>query len=437
VSARSAPRARTSGGIVVVGGGPAGLAVAIQARLADLPVTVLDRARPPIDKPCGEGLMPDGVSRLEALGVELPPTARPFRGICYQDEQTVAEGRFPAAETAPGLGIRRTELHAAMVRRAEALGVELCWGERVERVLEGEEITDPDGAPVGVATAAGRVVLGRWLVGADGLLSRVRRHVAGTSAAARRRPAAADGAARRFGVRRHLLLAPWTDLVEVHWAEGAEAYVTPVGPETVGIAILWNPGAPSGPAGPAGFDDLLARFARLADRVAGAQAVSRDLGCGPLAQRVPAVARGRIALVGDAGGYLDAITGEGLSLAFHQAEALVGALVACERTGAADLRRYHRAHRRIRRVPEGLIRLLLFVERRPALRRRVLRALAAEPALFDRLLGVHARALRLRDLVTGGDSSAFESVADLLRFTGHLARPRRPDAPRRSRPTAR
>ena len=387
MSARPASRARTRGRIVVVGGGPAGLAVAIQARLSDLPVTVLDRARPPIDKPCGEGLMPDGVARLEALGVELPPAARPFRGIRYLDEQTVAEGRFPAAGStgwgggargAVGLGIRRTELHAAMVRRAEALGVDLAWGERVERVLGAGETADPaapKGTAVGVLTAEGREVLGDWLVGADGLLSRVRRHVAGAGGTVdprldlrSDRPSAPGGPGRRFGVRRHLRIAPWTDLVEVHWSdrqEGAEAYVTPVGPETVGVAVLWSPEARSGgqapdhsdqpeqpgrpekAARPAVFDDLLARFPRLADRVAGAPAVSRDLGCGPLAQRVPAVARGRIALVGDAGGYLDAITGEGLSLAFHQAEALVGTIVACERSGAADLRRYVRAHRRI------------------------------------------------------------------------------------------
>ena len=432
-----------TGNVIVVGGGPAGLAVAIHARLAGLPVTVVDRARPPIDKPCGEGLMPDGVARLTALGVELPASARPFRGIRYLDEQTVAEGRFPPAgasvggDAVTGLGIRRTELHAAMVRRAEELGVELGWGERVDRVLEGDAC--PGGAAVGVVTAEGRVVTGRWLVGADGLLSRVRGHVAGVGRAAGRGRRDGGGPERRFGVRRHLRLVPWTDLVEVHWADpggGAEAYVTPVGPETVGIAMLWSP---ERLAGVKGFDELLACFPRLAERVAGAPAASRgldrdshrDRGCGPLAQRVPAVARGRIALVGDAGGYLDAITGEGLSLAFHQADALVRTITRCDRGEATDLREYARAHHRLRRLPEGLIRLLLFVEHRPALRRRVLRGLAAEPALFDRILGVHARTLRPRELLAGG------GFGGVLRFAGHLLRPLRRAKPRPSRPTAR
>jgi len=427
----SARAGAAAGGVVVVGGGPAGLAVALHARRAGLPVTVLDRARPPIDKPCGEGLMPDGVAQLRALGVELPPAARPFRGIRYLDEQTVAEGRLPEA----GLGIRRTELHAAMVHRAESLGVELCWGERVEGVLEGDECPAP--APVGVVTAEGRVIAGSWLVGADGLLSRVRRHVADSDHKVRPerndRPGPADRRlpARRFGVRRHLRLAPWTDLVEVHWADrhgGAEAYVTPVGPETVGVAMLWSPETE---AGGVGFDDLVARFPRLAERVAKAPALSRDAGSGPLGEAAPAVARGRIALVGDAGGSLDAITGEGLSVAFHQAEALVRALAACERSGTVDLRDYERAHRRIRRLPAALIRLLLFVERRPALRRRVLRALAAQPALFDRFLGVHARAVRPRALVIG------RGAGELVRFAGHLLIPARSATPPRSRPIPR
>jgi len=393
--------------LVVVGGGPAGLAVALHGRQAGLSVTVLDRARPPIDKPCGEGLMPDGVARLRELGVALPASARPFRGIRYLDEETVAEGRFPSPpdgtdptdSTGPsgstGWGVRRTELHAAMVQRAEAAGVELLWGERAEALIE-----QADAA--GVATADGRAVLGRWLAGADGLLSSVRRWALGPAPAAPNRSG-------RFGVRRHFAQAPWTDLVEVHWTEGCEAYVTPVGPETVGVAMLWSPERVPGARG---FDELLARFPRLAERLAAAPPASRDRGCGPLAQRVRSVARGRIALVGDAGGYLDAITGEGLSLAFHQADALVRAIVECERHASADLSAYARAHRRIRRTPEALIRLLLFAERRPGLRRRLLRALAADPALFDRILGVHARTLPLRAL---GYRGPWRLVQRLLR----------------------
>jgi flavin-dependent dehydrogenase len=100
--------------------------------------------------------------------------------------------------------------------------------------------------------------------------------------------------------------------------------------------------------------------------------------------------------VGDAAGYLDAITGEGLAVAFHESAALVAAVK------ANDLARYAAAWRRINRLPNAMTSLVLALERRPALRRRVLRALAAEPAVFSRLLGIHARTFPARSLGFNG-----------------------------------
>jgi flavin-dependent dehydrogenase len=292
--------------------------------------------------------------------------------------------------------VRRTVLHRLLAERAEAVGAELRWGERATG------LEPPDGGRAGeapaVVTAAG-VLRGRVLVGADGLRSKVRRWAGleGRSAAPGERHA-------RFGVRRHYRLAPWSDRVEVHWGDRCEAYVTPAGPELVGVAMLWS-------GGTASFDQLLPHFPALRRRLAGAPAASRDRGCGPLAQRPRRVARGRIALVGDASGYLDAITGEGLSLAFHQAFALVDTIGAIDAGTARDLVPYERAHRRLRRLPEALIRLLLAAERRPWLRRRAVRALAADPGLFERLLGLHAGSLPVSAL----------GVSGTLRLGGRLA----------------
>ena len=58
--------------VFVIGGGPAGLAVALAARQRGMSVTVADSLAPPIDKPCGEGLMPDGIVALQRLGVSIP-----------------------------------------------------------------------------------------------------------------------------------------------------------------------------------------------------------------------------------------------------------------------------------------------------------------------------------------------------------------------------
>lgn len=350
--------------LLVVGGGPAGLATAIRARLQGLSVTVLDRSRPPIDKACGEGLMPDAVARLREIGVE--PRGLPFRGIRYFDGEIVAEGLFPHAG---GLGVRRTELHQALVRRAEETGVDLRWGVKAE------------GLGAGVETDQGTFEA-RWIVGADGLRSHVRRW------------AGLDGgegslSSRRFGVRRHFALAPWSDFVEVYWGPGCEAYVTPVAVNEIGIALLWSEGK-------AGFDDLLHRFPALRARIANAPPSSRDRGRGPLHQRVRGVRRGNVALVGDAAGYLDAITGEGLAVALHESAALA------EAVAAGDLGRYESAHRRINRLPNFMTGLVLALERRPRLRNRAIRALAAEPALFSRLLGIHARTLPPRRLGVDG-----------------------------------
>ncbi|HMB51849.1 MAG TPA: NAD(P)/FAD-dependent oxidoreductase [Thermoanaerobaculia bacterium] len=384
--------------LAVVGGGPAGLATAVLARRAGLTVTVVDRRpEPPIDKACGEGLMPDGVEALARLGIAAGDLrGAPFAGIRYVDGGTVAEGRFPAH---PGLGVRRTRLHALLAERAASAGAELRWGTEVTALERLDETTGTSGNTAGagdfeVVTADGRLAA-RWVVGADGLLSRTRSW-AGLDGRPPRR--------RRFGVRRHYRVPPAEvpGCVEVWWGDGCEAYVTPVAGDEIGVAVLWWDGAVEN----AGFDPLLARLPRLAERLDGREVRSRDRGAGPLRQRVRRAVAGNLALVGDAAGYVDAITGEGLSLAFQQAAVLIEALA------AGDLARYETARRRLARLPDAMTRLLLFVERRPALRRRTVRALAADPALFSRLLALHVRDLPLtRFGLTGAARLAWRLAA--------------------------
>jgi flavin-dependent dehydrogenase len=355
---------------IVVGGGPVGLAAAIALRAQGMEVALFDRATPPIDKACGEGVMPHGVAALKRLGVcPDEDCGRPFAGVRYLEPlpgggTLVAEARFPAGH---GLGIRRLQLQLALARRAEQAGVELHWGEAVRGIAHG-----------GVETAAGRLEA-RWIVGADGLHSRVRRW-AGLEGKA--------FPARRYGVRRHYAVPAWTDLVEVHWGEGADAYVTPVCDGVVGVAFLAPPGGLH-------CDALLRRFPRLAERIEGARPVSEERGAGPFRQRVKGLVAGNVVLVGDASGYFDAITGEGLSLGFQQAEALAEALAA----GAPA--RYAAAHARLRREPYRMIGLLLLLERHPALRRRAIAALAREPLVFQRFLAINDGQARLRSLGLG------------------------------------
>jgi flavin-dependent dehydrogenase len=295
--------------VLVAGGGPVGLATAIGCTLAGLSVTVAEPRGTPVDKACGEGVMPAAVRRLAALGVA--PDGYQLRGIRYTDGRHQADARFRHGD---GLGVRRTVLHAALAERAAGLGI---------RVLP-VRVTDFECLDRHVRAAGVRA---RYLVAADGLHSTIRRALeAGLPR---------DGLRRhglpRYGLRRHYRVTPWTDLVEVHWADHAEAYVTPVSRDVVGIGLLFARPDRSGysPAtGAGGFEARLATFPALRGRLGDAPPASEVRGAGPMRQDVRRRVHGRVLLVGDASGYLDALTGEGIGVGLAQAEALARCLAA-------------------------------------------------------------------------------------------------------------
>jgi len=366
------PRSRVD--YAIIGGGPAGLAVAILAAQAGHSTVVVERRDGPVDKACGEGVMPPGVAWLGRMGVAIPADrARPFRGIRYVDSEVAAEADFVEG---PGLGIRRTALSAAMLARAAALGVDLRQGCKA-----GSFVAHSD--RVVLETERGPIE-SRWLVGADGLHGQVRRACGF---------AVVTGPRRRLGVRRHFRLAPWSEFVEVHWADGVEAYVTPVGPDRVGIAFLWS--SADGTRGE--YEAFMERFPALRSHLgpAAASPESSALGAGPFDMRVDPIARGRVLLVGDASGYLDAITGEGLSLAFASAAALV------EATAGEDAGAYPRAWARLRRQHVLLTRIVLRLADRPALRRRVIRAMHQSPDVLRAFLALNTGAWGWRRALPG------------------------------------
>ncbi|MBG6055168.1 2-polyprenyl-6-methoxyphenol hydroxylase-like FAD-dependent oxidoreductase [Salinibacterium sp. CAN_S4] len=303
--------------VVVVGGGPVGLASAIEARLAGLTVTLIEQRDDTIDKACGEGLMPGALPLLARLGVE--PEGMPLRGVSYRDAHRHADYLFRGGI---GRGVRRTTLHSALTRRAEELGVERVTA-KVERV---------DADATGVTVAGLRA---GWLFAADGLHSPVRRLIGLERPGPRR--------ARRFGLRQHFAVAPWSELIEVYWTRRSEVYITPVAPDIVGVAMLGGSRTD--------FAETVAGIPELAERLTGAEPASSLRGAGPFRQRAARPSKGRVLLVGDASGYVDAITGEGLRLGFAQARVAVAAATG----GPAYDGQWRRVTRDFRVLTSGLV----------------------------------------------------------------------------------
>jgi menaquinone-9 beta-reductase len=336
-------KARTD--IFIVGGGPAGLAAAIAARLKGFDVVVADAAQPPIDKACGEGLMPDSLDALRRLGISLDPDQSfAFRGIRF-----IGDGGTVAADfrREPGVAVRRVRLHQLLIDRAHEVGVRLLWRTHVTGLGD---------------------IRARWIIGADGQNSRARRW-AGLDAT--------RSESFRYGFRRHYRVQPWTDFMEIYWGPRCQMYVSPVCSDEICVALLTRDSHLR-------LDRAMPHFPGLMRKLEGLAMMSEERGGVTATRRLKRIYQGRTVLIGDASGSVDAITGEGISLSLRQALALADALA------ADDLGWYQTEHRRMARRPAFMAQLMLLLDRFPRARPHVLRLFAAEPVIFERLLAVHA-----------------------------------------------
>jgi len=370
---------------LIVGGGPAGLAAAIVLARTGVRTLLCEKKVFPVDKACGEGIMPTGVAHLGHLGVTQHLAAEdiyPFVGVRY----STPTGQSTAAAFAegPGWGIRRRVLSAALLRRAGELD---CLEVRQETAAKAVGRTRDHI----IIKVGNQTVRTRLLVGADGLNSAVRRW-----AGLQKRPSHFSllPSPRRWGGRQHFHVMPWSDYVEVYWGKGIEAYVTPCSRRQVGVAFLWDPsryGRIQG--GPGFFDSLLDSFPRLRSRLNGADPADEPRSIGPLYRPALSPIADGVLLIGDAAGYLDAITGEGISLALAQALALETIAPRLQQgSGLPDtlqLAAYAQAYRAIVRPYYQVTWLALLLSRHPALAQGVIGALSRQPELFRYLLSAN------------------------------------------------
>jgi len=331
--------------VFVIGGGPAGLSAAIALRQHGMRVVVADGNTPPIDKACGEGLLPDARGAAQRIGIQIPETiGYEFRGVRFHGERHKVEADFPGAR---GIGVRRTALHGLLIDAAGLAGVDLRWNTPVSRFAD---------------------IRARWIVGADGAASRVRKEAA-------LEPSVWNS--RRFASRRHFGIAPWTDCMEIYWGERSQIYITPVSKNEICVALI------SREAGLRVEEAIARGFPELRERLAGVAAVSPERGAPTASRRLRHVTRGNVALIGDASGSVDAITGEGICVSFKQAALLAEAMA------AGNLQRYEREHPNIARKAHLMTRVMLLLDRGPMARRLGLSAMQMQPWIFRRLLATH------------------------------------------------
>jgi menaquinone-9 beta-reductase len=368
--------------VVVVGAGPSGATTALLLARQGHKVVVIDRARFPRDKACGEGLMPPGVGVLRRLALydEVMATgARLLHGVTYQHPggSPAVYAPFPPPPTgapAAGLGIRRTTFDAVLVDalRREP-NVTLREGERVTDLLK-----DGSNAVRGVVGES-QEISAEVVVGADGLHSAVRGW-AGLSIRGPRRG--------RYGLAGHWRVdVRHRQAITVTLCDGHEWYEAPVGPDLLLVSVLTRPSSPP----------ITARTYEAAARegvpaLREDELVSGPLGAAQFRQRARAVAEGRIFLVGDAAGYDDPTTGEGLAIGMLLAERLsahAGDLLSGRISNAGAARRYRVDHARLVRERRRLTQLALLMARSPRLSRRAIAHATGDPTTLSKLLAIN------------------------------------------------
>lgn len=384
--------------VLIIGGGPAGLAAGIVCARNGLRTMICEKRSLPADKPCGEGVMPTGLAHLQRLGVKhylREGDYFPFRGIRYVSPK----GEMVSADfrEGPGWGIPRLELSRALLQRGSELD---CLDIRTKTQATPLHVKGTGERRRLWVKVANDFVSTRLLIGADGLNSPVRKW-AGLKGD--------RGREQRWGIRQHFRIAPWCREVEVYWGEGLEAYITPCGDNLAGVAFLWDRERHNHlPGGERLMPALLDSFPTLKQRLRNSTATDTALAIGPMQRTSTHPITDGVILIGDAAGYLDALTGEGISLALAQAlsleETVVPVLLNSERRGilfAQELCAYKQAYQAIIRPYYQVTNLALWLSHHPTWIEQAIYLLRHQPTLFQSLLSANMGLLPLWKVALG------------------------------------
>lgn len=349
--------------LAVLGAGPAGAAAALGAARAGLTVALFDPQPGPLDKPCGEGIMPTGVDALLELGLEsLVRAAAPLERLRY----VLAGGRELTIEfPRPGCALERRELMAALnaALADEPKVTRLACRVRSARHADGFELAH-----------GARHWQARTLVAADGLRGEGAawlrgEHVQGT----------------RYGLRARALAKETLDAVEVHLGRTCELYLTPLPHGRVNIAVLADE-RPAGRDPRAWLAAALRQHARAAAHLG--ELVTEPEARALAHRQALAVAEDGAFLAGDATGGVDPVLGCGVAIALATGLAAGRAAAARLAGGGNEVERgYAELVARETRVRRNLARGLVFLAGRPRLQAGVVELLTHLPGLVRRVAG--------------------------------------------------
>ena len=371
--------------VVVIGAGPAGAATAIHLARRGRRVTLIDRLAAPRRKACGEGVFASGVRELATLDIEMADVAGGhLSAVRFHAGKHSVEAPLPGAGA---YGVHRELLGSALVAQARAAGVNVVLG------VSALGLQIANGRVAAIRTSAG-LLEGCAFVAGDGLQSRIRRLASLDN----------SGSSERYGVSAHVTLpCESARTIDVYFQLKREIYITPLEGRSVNVAILLRRREMREIGG-----DLSGWFERELASIAGIDGFElqdEPLAAGPFARASSRNWRANLVLAGDAAGFLDGISGDGISAGLLGARTCAAAIDAYLTTGSYEVfRAYDRDRRAIVRNSNILAHVSLLLGRNERVANIAVGNLARQPRTFAKLVAINSRAagfssLRPRDLL--------------------------------------